>query len=184
MLRNAAQAVQFAFIIEAYPQGGRPAIVHAMKQAGITDAHANAGINYDGMTPTQIRMECTKVRETVRTSLKPHEAAAIMARHSINPLDRHRAIKELTAHFRAIVMAQVHHFTLAERIIERHYVETSQRNEEHSLRHLAERFRVNRSAIQKAADTYKTHALILEQTALDNLRALFESAHAESEACN
>lgn len=105
MFQDAGQAISFAFLMEQYEQSPEcmtwRAIREVLKMLGLRqrleDMTGRTGtVNFNGLSPLEIRGQCQMIRSTVRSRLHPAEAAVLVARNTYDSLEKAAAVTYLS----------------------------------------------------------------------------------------
>lgn len=170
MFKDAGQAVHFAFVMEQYTvsMGGS---MHYFDE--VRKARNGNEINLADLTPTEIRAQCSSVRDLVRTKLPMLEESALVARFSHNQRIQTAAIINVADHF-APQLRDKGDAVLIRRVIARHYIPEDVRGAAWTVRSLAYWHRVSKDRVQRLAKLAGQLIEQLEAQALDLLDAEFE----------
>lgn len=158
LFSNAAVAVHFANLMEYYPNS--PATSFAERMGA-----KNGQINLAGMTPTDIRIECQRIRAAI-TQLPDIEQAALNARYRPNSNQRAFAIKTLCAYFGRL---QSWESDAIEDLLCRHYTEEGDRFPWQSLRELGSKYGHGKDRMARIARDMAFELERLERSALAQL---------------
>lgn len=105
MFMDAGQAMHFAFLMEEYEASPEcmtwQAIRTVLKMLGLREKlEAMVGrtgtVNFSGLSPLEIRGQCQMIRSSIVNRLHPAESAAMLARYTLDPLVKARAIRFLS----------------------------------------------------------------------------------------
>lgn len=169
IFRDTGQCLHFAYMIQQYPNTAPSTLASAMR----VEIKAS-GIDFGGLSPNEIRDECSKIRNSVRAILASHEAAALIAKYSTDQQERDRAIRVISNHIAPALHKAIKDRRLIFAIVERHYIPDDERGPKWSLRALSDQFKVSKDKIHRTAKVFEQYARQIEIIALDNLRREFE----------
>lgn len=170
IFRNVSQAVHFSYTIEAYPVSQGSAldrlVCRVAIEMGERSGKSQSGINFDGMAPMEMHLECSKIRHAVRAYLPDIEACAMEARFATIVMTRSAAIRAVAAHA-AKTMLLDHPLVLA--LTYRHYQPIERRDKDWSLRAIGQEYGVSKDMACRTAKRIESVVDRLEEQAFANL---------------
>jgi hypothetical protein len=185
IFRSTAQALHFAYIIQAYEVSAESVMAKAvrrlMKESGVWNTGEPSSIDFDGLNSLEVRAQCAMIRAAVRDHLPGPERWAIQARYGINEIatmdgerkavfsrERYDAIlnlsKWLAPSFKNFSLFAVD--LLVARAVSRRVCSIS-------LREMAEKFRLSKDTFGRALHDVKRRLYVLEGAGIDRLTPIF-----------
>lgn len=172
MFQNAGQAVHFSYMLDAYPVGPQSTLATAVKLT--KQQFSRSGIDFGGLGPADIRIECDRIRAIVRQSLPAIEAAALEARYSQIPAEQEAAMEKVERFVTPFLRDVMTNGSIIHTLVRRHYVTGPGRGHEWSFRAIADSYKTGKTRIFKTAKEMEAHITRIEASAIERLRKLFD----------
>lgn len=167
IFQTSGQAVHFSYVIEAYdasPQSQMAMIMRSVMKH-LEGEGVLSSIDFDGLTPIEVRGQCAMIRSCVRNHLRAMEANALEARYSRDRDTKRLAIRALADYYGPIVGINP---SLALALMWRQHVDQD-RKRDFTLRMIAKDYAVPYSTAQRSAVALSDQLNRLEGSALSNL---------------
>ena len=158
--RDTSQAVHFAYMIDAYPAGPVSEVARAVPAP-------RSRVDFGGLSAAEVRVECQRIRQSVKSTLPPLELAAIEARFSPGLDGKLAGLWKIAAHLADKLEADP---TIMESIALRHY-----QAQPWSMRELAAKHGVSKDRILRLVKRMEREVRAIESQAFAKLQKQFES---------
>lgn len=169
IFQTSGQAVHFSYVVQAYDASPQSQMAMIMRAAIKELGARSSSIDFDGLTPLEVRGQCAMIRACVRTHLRPMEASAIEARYSRDRDTKRVAIRALADYYGPVIGVNA---SVALALLWRQHVDKKQKKD-FTLRQIAKGYAIPFSSAQRAALALNDHLHAMEGLALSNLHERF-----------
>lgn len=178
IFKTANQALHFSYVIEQYPPdtlSQMHGILESLRrESGEPHELRMTTVDMSGLTPLEIRSQCSDIRAQVRAQLQPLQAQLLEARFSQDRDTKRHAIRAIAEHVAPQLALPV---DVALALAWRHYVDKERRQRDFTFRQIAESYAITKSAAHRAAGQLEAIITQLEGDAVGMLAPIFELAN-------
>lgn len=168
IFKNTSQCVHFAYIFQAYSgTASSLAVKSVIRDLG------HSGIDFGGMTPTEIHAQCTQIRDKVRAFLCQLHWIALEAKFQTGEAAREKAIVAMSEHLVTVVDGDRE---LIKVLAYRHYLPMCEGIPGNSVRAIAQHFGVSKDRVHRMTKLVERHVKQQEDEAFEALRERFEDS--------
>lgn len=167
IFKDVGQAVHFALMIEEYPViRGAPLPMQLSRDA------RREGVDFDGLTPTEVRAQCASIRRKMLEQLPALDDAVLRAKFGFNTAE----IRTVAITFAESMTGNLTDRKMAERVIMRHYLMHGPNKADWTIREVASASHVSKDKVMRMAERFKFKIERAEHEAMERLRVGFEQA--------
>lgn len=164
---NMAQAVRFAFCLEAYREAGGALV---LVQMALRDAGVKLALDAQPEQLAALRTQAHAISLALHADLLRVESAALTAAFSRNWDERRAAVQVLAPYYRNLLARLVDNPKLVDKLVARHYIAQRDRGTGWDLDSLSHEFKLPKSRLTRATHALDHVARQLEALALHSLR--------------